>query len=85
MTVIVMEQSGRVPALSTREIEVLTTWLRVDSKEEVGRRLYVAMGTINTHLLRIRAKYDEVGRPAPTKSALLARALQDGFVDLDAL
>lgn len=85
MTVSVMEQRGRVPALSPREIEVLTMWLRVDSKEEVGRRLYLAIGTINTHLFRIRAKYEEVGRPAPTKSSLLARALQDGFVDLDAL
>ncbi len=80
-----MEQGWRIPALSPREIEVLTTWLRLDSKEEVGRQLYVAMGTINTHLLRIRAKYEMVGRPAPTKSALLARALQDGFLDLGAL
>jgi hypothetical protein len=36
-------------------------------------------------LSRIRAKYSAVGRTAPTKAALLARALQDGFIDIDDL
>ena len=31
---------------------------------------------------RIRAKYDAVGRPARTKAALAARAIQDGYVAL---
>ncbi|OZC45568.1 LuxR family transcriptional regulator [Rhodococcoides fascians A21d2] len=73
------------PRLSAREIEVLTAWLISDSKAEASRSLYLAMGTVNTHLSRIRAKYSAVGRSAPTKATLLARALQDGFIDIEDL
>jgi hypothetical protein len=38
-----------------------------------------------THIARIRSKYADVGRPARTKAQLLARALQDGLVQLDDL
>ncbi|WP_433733974.1 LuxR C-terminal-related transcriptional regulator [Nocardia sp. CA-129566] len=73
------------PALSSREIEVLLAWICSDSKVEVGRRLYISLGTVNTHLARIRDKYAAVGRPAPTKAALVSRALQDELIDLDQL
>ncbi|MBF6467126.1 helix-turn-helix transcriptional regulator [Nocardia beijingensis] len=73
------------PALSSREIEVLLAWIASDSKVEVGRRLYISLGTVNTHLARIRDKYAAVGRPAPTKAALVARALQDALIDIDDL
>ena len=73
------------PRLSAREIEVLTTWLVSDTKSAASRSLYLSMGTVNTHLTRIRAKYSAVGRTAPTKAALLVRALQDGFIDIDQL
>ncbi|BBZ65900.1 hypothetical protein MINS_13290 [Mycolicibacterium insubricum] len=72
----------RRPDLTEREVEVLLTWLRTDSKAEAGRMLYVAGTTVHTHLERIRAKYDAVGRPARTKAALAARAIQDGYVAL---
>ncbi len=74
-----------VPNLSAREREVLRLWLLCDSKVEVGRQMYLAIGTVNTHLTRIRAKYAAVGRPAQTKAALVARALQDGILRLDEL
>ncbi|HEY9267080.1 MAG TPA: helix-turn-helix transcriptional regulator [Mycobacterium sp.] len=70
------------PVLSPREIEVLVAWLHTDSKEDVGRALFITRSTVNTHLSRIREKYENVGRPARTKAALAARAIQDGFVDL---
>ncbi|MFG3618045.1 LuxR C-terminal-related transcriptional regulator [Nocardia sp. NPDC047654] len=73
------------PALSSREIEVLLAWIASDSKLEVSRRLYISLGTVNTHLARIRDKYAAVGRPAPTKAALVARALQDGLIDIEDL
>ena len=38
---------------------------------------------MNTHLTRVRAKYAQAGRPATTKAALVIRALQDGYLDLD--
>jgi len=37
------------------------------------------------HIARVRIKYAEVGRPASTKAALVARALQDRLIDLDDL
>ena len=73
------------PGLTAREIAVLGAWLRCDSKHEVCAVLHIALGTVNTHLSRIRAKYATVGRAAPTKASLVARALQDGLVTLDDL
>ena len=75
----------RVPKLSAREIEVLVSWILNDSKSDVCDQLYISLGTVNTHLSRIREKYQSVGRPAPTKATMLARALQDGYVILDQL
>jgi DNA-binding CsgD family transcriptional regulator len=75
----------RAPTLSPREIEVMLTWILNDSKSAVCRQLYISPGTVNTHVARIRDKYQSVGRPAPTKAALLARALQDGHITLEQL
>lgn len=76
--------SGRTN-LSEREKEVLITWFQTESKELVGSRLYIAPTTVRTHLQRARAKYAAVGRPAPTKAALLARAIEDGILSLNDL
>ena len=73
------------PGLTEREIEVLLCWIRQDSKTEVAKSLFLSLGTVNTHLTRIRAKYTSVGRPAPTKAGLVARALQDGLIDIEDL
>lgn len=68
--------------LSEREREVLIAWFRTDSKDEVGRVLHIAPATVRTHLQRIRSKYAQTGRPAATKSALFARALEDGLIGI---
>lgn len=73
------------PSLSRREIEVLRAWVASDSKQAVARELYIATSTVNTHLARIRGKYEYAGRAAHSKATLLARALQDGHVALDEL
>ena len=73
------------PALSCREREVLVHWLRHDSKDAVGRSLFISTSTVSTHLQRIREKYAAVGRPASTKAALAFRAIQDGIVSVDEL
>lgn len=72
----------RRPALSDREIEVLLAWLAADSKEEAADQLFISASTVSTHISRIRTKYVSLGRPAPTKAHLLARALQDGYTTL---
>jgi DNA-binding NarL/FixJ family response regulator len=79
------DNSARRPNLSDREKEVLVAWFQTESKDLVGKRLYIAPSTVRTHLQRARAKYAAVGRPAPTKSALLARAIEDGILSLSDL
>ncbi|WP_336791455.1 response regulator transcription factor [Gordonia malaquae] len=74
---------SRRPLLSAREVEVLTTWLRLGSKEAAAAKLFISPATVSTHIVRIRAKYSAVGRDATTKSALFARAVQDGYTTLD--
>ncbi|MDL9936665.1 LuxR C-terminal-related transcriptional regulator [Gordonia sp. ABSL1-1] len=71
------------PELSSREIEVLLAWLAAESKEEAAAALFISASTVSTHLARIRVKYSAVGRGAPTKTHLFARALQDGYTSLD--
>jgi DNA-binding NarL/FixJ family response regulator len=73
------------PKLGPREKEVLIAWFQTESKDLVGQKLEISSTTVRTHLQRVRAKYAAVGRPAPTKSALVARAIQDGIIFLDDL
>lgn len=73
------------PNLSQRETEVLIAWFQTENKELVGKRLFIEPSTVRTHLQRVRAKYAAVGRPAPTKAALIARAIQDGILSINEL
>jgi DNA-binding NarL/FixJ family response regulator len=73
------------PVLSDREREVLLAWFESDSKNLVAARFGLSVKTVETYISRVRIKYAEVGRPATTKAALVARALQDGLVDLSEL
>lgn len=73
------------PVLAPREQEVLIAWFQTDSKDLVAQQLFLAPSTVRTHLQRIRAKYAAVGRPASTKAALVARAIQDRIIDIDDL
>jgi len=73
------------PGLTEREAEVLCVWLIEDSKGKAAERLYVTTSTVATTVERIRRKYTAVGRPAHTKAALFARAVQDDLLDLDEL
>ncbi|ABM12347.1 MULTISPECIES: response regulator transcription factor [Mycolicibacterium] len=75
---------GRIK-LTDREKQVLVAWFQTESKDLVAKRLFIAPSTVRTHLQRARAKYAGVGRPAPTKSALLARAIEDGILSLNDL
>jgi DNA-binding NarL/FixJ family response regulator len=79
------DRSERRPALSSREIEVLIEWFQSESKEFVAHRLGISPSTVNSHLERIRVKYTQIGREAPSKVALAARAIEDGLINLDDL
>ncbi|WP_432904108.1 response regulator [Micromonospora matsumotoense] len=73
------------PRLSSREQEVLAEWFQSESKQMVAERIGITVRTVNTYLDRVRIKYANVGRPAPTKAALVARAIQDGLIEADEL
>ena len=69
--------------LSTREREVLRLYAAGLPLKAVAERLGVAYSTAKENITRIRVKYVEVGRPAPTKVDLLRRAMEDGIVEQD--
>jgi DNA-binding NarL/FixJ family response regulator len=79
------DKTLRRPALAPREKEILLAWFRTDSKDEAARLLSIAPSTVRTTVQRIRAKYTAIGRPATTKVALAARAIQDGIISIDEL
>lgn len=73
------------PQLSRRERQVLIAWFQTDNKNAVAEQLYIEPTTVATHLQRVRAKYSAVGRPAPTKAALVARAIQYDILNVNDL
>lgn len=73
------------PQLSVRERETLIEWFQCESKELVAERLNISIRTVTTYLDRVRVKYANVGRPARSKAALVARAIQDGLISPDEL
>lgn len=66
--------------LSTREREVLRLYAAGLPLKVVAERLGVAYSTAKENITRVRVKYVEVGRPAPTKVDLLRRAMEDGIL-----
>lgn len=71
----------RRPQLSPRQREVLAAYSAGNELlDVVARRLGMKPETFKTHLRRIRIKYEDVGRPAPTRRDLYVRAVQDGLL-----
>ncbi|MCT2586732.1 DNA-binding response regulator [Actinophytocola gossypii] len=73
------------PRLTPRETDVLVNWFACESKEMVARKLGLSVRTVNSYIDRVRVRYANAGRPASTKAALVARAVQDGLIGLDEL
>ncbi|ATO16793.1 response regulator transcription factor [Micromonospora sp. WMMA1998] len=68
------------PSLSDKEREALLLWFQSMSKASVARRMQISEHTVKQYVDRARIKYTRAGRPAATKAALLARAIEDGLV-----
>ncbi len=68
------------PALSQQEVQALLLWFQGLSKASVGRRMSISENTVRQYITRARAKYAATGRSAPSKDALLARAIEDGVI-----
>lgn len=72
-------RAGR-PALSAQERQALLLWFQGMSKASVARRMSITENTVRQYINRARMKYATAGRAAPTKDALLARAIEDGII-----
>ncbi len=66
--------------LASRERDVLRLYAAGLPLKVVAERLGIAYSTAKENITRVRVKYVEVGRPAPTKVDLLRRAMEDGLV-----
>jgi two-component system, NarL family, nitrate/nitrite response regulator NarL len=73
------QRPGR-PELSQQELQALLLWFQGMSKASVGRRMSISENTVRQYISRARAKYAATGRIAPSKDALLARAIEDGVI-----
>ena len=69
------------PELSERERRALTLYASGLKMQSVARLMDVKPATVKEYIERVRAKYAEVGRPAPTKVHLAKIAEQDGLLD----
>ncbi|WP_236581196.1 LuxR C-terminal-related transcriptional regulator, partial [Rhodococcus sp. T7] len=68
--------------LSPRQREVLALYASGEKAARVASLTGLAQETVNDYLGRIRQKYAEAGRPAPTKTDLYKRALEDGWLPI---
>jgi two-component system uhpT operon response regulator UhpA len=66
--------------LGRREREILHLYASGLPLKLAAQQLGIGFSTAREYLDRIRAKYVEVGRPAPTKVDLLRRAVEDGIL-----
>jgi DNA-binding NarL/FixJ family response regulator len=80
---ILADQRPARPALSAQEQQALLLWFQGMSKASVGRRMSISENTVRQYINRARAKYAATGRSAPSKDALLARAIEDGVIKPD--
>jgi two-component system nitrate/nitrite response regulator NarL len=74
------DQRPTRPTLSQQEQQALLLWFQGMSKASVGRRMSISENTVRQYITRARAKYAATGRTAPSKDALLARAIEDGVI-----
>lgn len=66
--------------LGRREREILHLYASGLPLKLAAEKLGIGYATAREYLDRIRVKYVEVGRPAPTKVDLLRRAVEDGIL-----
>lgn len=82
---LVVDDDPDRPRLAPMEIAALRAWFASSSKHMAATMLGISAKTVDTYIERVRIRYADVGRPAPTKSDLVARALEDGLITLSEL
>ncbi|MCX6469640.1 MAG: LuxR C-terminal-related transcriptional regulator [Corynebacteriales bacterium] len=68
--------------LSPRQREVLELYASGEANARVAKLTGLSVDTVSQYLGRIRSKYAAAGRPAPTKTDLYKRAVEDGWLPM---
>lgn len=69
-----------IPNLAPREAEALRLYATGLPMKSVARRMGISAETVKEYLMRARRRYSEVGRPAPSRTDLYIRAVEDGLL-----
>ena len=74
------DTSSARPRLAPQELRALRLWFQLPKIGNVAREMGIAESTVAQYIARVRVKYAAAGRPAPSKAAMVARAIQDGLI-----
>ncbi|MET8625825.1 response regulator transcription factor [Kitasatospora sp. NPDC004669] len=73
------DDSAHRPRLSPKELQVLLDYASGMTLKSAARRAGITPNTAKDYLDRVKAKYQQVGRPAYTKIDLATRVREDGI------
>jgi len=75
-----LASAADTPELSPRELDALRLYASGLKLTAVAHRMGISPHTAKEYLDRVRAKYQQVGRPARTRTELYAEASRDGLL-----
>lgn len=75
-----LASASDTPELSPRELDALRLYASGLKLAAVAHRMGISPHTAKEYLDRVRAKYQQVGRPARTRTELYAAASRDGLL-----
>lgn len=75
-----LASAPETPDLSPRELDALRLYASGLKLTAVARRMEISPHTVKEYLDRVRTKYQQVGRPARTRTQLYAEASRDGLL-----
>jgi DNA-binding NarL/FixJ family response regulator len=75
-----LASAADTPDLSPRELDALRLYASGLKLSAVAHRMGISPHTAKEYLDRVRAKYQQVGRPARTRTELYAAATRDGLL-----
>lgn len=78
-----LASAADTPDLSVRELDALRLYASGLKLAAVARRMGISPHTAKEYLDRVRFKYQQVGRPARTRTELYAAASRDGLLPGD--
>ena len=78
--IFVTDDTPDLPALSQQERRTLQLYATGMAMKSVARKMAISEDTAKQYLGRVREKYANAGRAAPTKLELYYRAVEDGYL-----